>query len=190
MRRLHAQLPHAVVGGAIECAPGDLLNWSFYVCDFSRYGLPFAAGPRDWVSDVNVCYKRRAVEATREVWAERFSEPQVHWFLKARGETLFLSPEPVVVYRTPYRSLLGVLPERFHWGRLFGCIRARHSSAAARIARALLGPLIPLRLFARHALAQTRRGRGLRYLAAAPIVLALLCAWTAGEVWGDITGEP
>src|SRR5262249_56189997 len=33
--RLHEQ-PYGVIGGAIECAHADLLNWAFYVCDFSR----------------------------------------------------------------------------------------------------------------------------------------------------------
>ena len=40
--RLHQQ-PYAVIGGAIEPARGDLLNWAFYVCDFGRYGLPFTS---------------------------------------------------------------------------------------------------------------------------------------------------
>jgi hypothetical protein len=189
MLRLHRELPHAVIGGAIECASPDLLNWAFYACDFSRYGLPFEGGPRTWVSDVNVCYKRAALEATRDLWRERFHEPEVHWRLLERGQTLYLSPAAVVDYRTPYASLAALLPERFQWGRLFGCIRARQLSTLARCKFVAAGPILPLVLFWRHAQVQLRRGEGGRFLRAAPLMLPLLAAWTAGEVCGYLTGH-
>jgi hypothetical protein len=187
MARLHAELPHAVMGGAIESASTDNLNWAFYACDFSRYAPPFEAGPREWVSDVNVCYKRRALELTRDLWQARFHEPEVHWRLMQQGETLYLTPEAIVDYKTPYTSVLGVLPERFQWGRLFGYIRARNVSPLARLKFIAAGPLLPLVLFKRHADAQTKRGQGARFWRAAPVMLPLLCAWSAGEVWGYIT---
>ncbi len=190
MTRLHETLPHGVIGGAIECAPGDLLNWAFWACDFSRYGLPFTSGTRDWVSDVNVCYKRRCMDMTRDIWEERFNEAKVHWTLKERGESLFLTNEAVVDYRTPYTSLLGVLPERFHWGRLFGCVRANHVSLPTRLRMILTGPVIPFALFLRHGRVQAGLGNGGRFLLAAPLMLPLLMAWSAGEVWGYITRSP
>jgi hypothetical protein len=187
MARLHAELPHAVMGGAIESASTDALNWAFYACDFSRYAPPFDAGPREWVSDVNVCYKRRALEQTRDLWQARFHEPEVHWRLLQQGETLYLTPEAVVDYKTPYTSLLGVLPERFQWGRLFGYIRARNVTAAARLKFIAAGPVLPFVLFARHAAAQRARGQGPRFWRSAPLMLPLLMAWSAGEVWGYVT---
>ena len=72
--RLHRELPNRVIGGAIEGAPTGLLNWAFYVCDFGRYGLPFEQHTAEWVSDVNVSYKRSAVEETRHLWCERFRD--------------------------------------------------------------------------------------------------------------------
>lgn len=189
MVRLHRE-PYGAIGGAIECAPTDLLNWAFYACDFTRYALPFESGPRDWISDVNVCYKRETLESVRDLWEERFNEARVHWALRERGETLFLTSEAVVEYQTPYTSLLGVLPERFHWGRLFGHVRAKHVSPAARAAFVLAGPLIPLRLFVRHGRAQSAKGQFGRFVKAAPIMLALLTAWTSGEVWGYVTKKP
>lgn len=188
--QLHTALPAVAIGGAIECAPGDLLNWAFYVCDFSRYGLPFAPGPRRWISDVNVSYKRRAMDETRDLWATRFNEARIHWALQERGETLWLADELVVDYQTPYTSLPGVLPERFHWGRLFGHVRARHLGPLTRAGHIVLGPLIPLVLLARHARTQARRGNLGRFVVAAPLVVSLLAAWTLGEVVGYITGEP
>jgi len=190
MVRLHESLPHAVIGGAIESTSRDSLNWAFYACDFSRYSLPFESGPRDWVSDVNVCYKRRALEQTRELWQDRFSEPRVHWALQEAGETLYLSSEVVVDHETGYASLARVLPERFHWGRLFGYQRARHVSSSQRLRYAVLGPILPPLLLFRHGRTQRRKGHFGRFLRAAPIMLLLLTAWTAGEVWGTITRKP
>ncbi len=187
--RLHA-LPHGAIGGAIECAPGDLLNWAFYVCDFSRYGLPFESGPRRWISDVNVSYKRKMMDDTRSIWNTRFNEAMVHWALLERGETLYLSSDLVVDYRTPYTSLAGVLPERFHWGRLFGHVRAKKMSVLVRLGHILLGPLIPFVLLVRHGLTQHQKGNFGRFLRAAPTIAVLLAGWTTGEVCGYITKRP
>jgi hypothetical protein len=190
MVRLHRQLPNGAIGGAIECARKDVLNWAFYACDFSRYALPFDSGARTWVSDVNVCYKRKAIESTKDIWHERFNEARVHWALQDRGETLWLASEVVVDYRTPYDSLGAVLPERFHWGRLFGHVRAKYVSLPRRLAYVATGPVIPLVLFVRHGMTQKRKGRFGQFLKAAPTMLMLLSAWTSGEVWGYITKRP
>ena len=48
--RLHGELGHAVIGGAIENGLDRMLNWAVYFCDFGRYQLPFAAGRREYVS--------------------------------------------------------------------------------------------------------------------------------------------
>ena len=187
--RLH-EMPHGAIGGAIECAPGDLLNWGLYVCDLGRYGFPFESGLRRWISDVNVSYKRKVIDDTRFIWHTRFNEAMVHWALLERGETLYLSSDLVVDYRTPYTSLAGVLPERFHWGRLFGHVRAKRMSGFARLGHIVLGPLIPLVLLVRHGLTQHQKGHFGRFLRAAPTIAVLLAGWTSGEVWGYITKRP
>lgn len=187
--RLHATIPFGVIGGAIEPVPSSLLNWAFWVCDFSRYGLPFDSGPARWVSDVNVSYKRAALEQTRHLWQDRYQEPVVHWALVEAGDTLYLSAELVVDHQLHPLRLLPLLPQRFDWGRLFGSIRARHLGVISRLALVLMGPVIPLVVLARHGRAQARRDDTLRFIAAVPILLVLLAAWTAGELWGIITGR-
>jgi hypothetical protein len=141
--RLHAAAP-AVIGGAIANGIDRMLNWAVYFCDFGRYEPPIAPGPAPWVSDVNVVYKRRALEATRELWAERYHETTVHWALLRAGETLYLSPEPLVHQHRAGLRLGELLRERFHWGRLFagvddgpaGAARARRAAAARAAVRA------------------------------------------------------
>lgn len=184
--RLHRD-DHAVIGGAIEGARAGLLNWAFYVCDFGRYGLPFESGPATWVSDVNVTYKRRVIDETRDLWKERFREPVVHWALLKRGESLFLSSELVVEHHRPPTRLGPLLLERFHWGRLFGHIRAMHVGLARRAVYIASGPLLPPLLLARHGRTQYRKGNLARFVPAIPATAMLLVAWTAGEVWGCVT---
>jgi hypothetical protein len=181
--------PYGVIGGGVECAPTNLLNWAFYVCDFGRYGLPFQSGPATWVTDINVSYKRKTLEETRELWKERFREPIVHWALLQKGETLYLSSDVVVEHLRPEVTLAELLPERFHWGRLFGHIRALHMSVPKRMACALLGPFIPFLLLVRHGRTQMKKGNFDRYLRAAPAAAALTFAWTTGEVWGYLTNR-
>lgn len=185
--RLHAALPNGVIGGAIDPLPSRLLEFAIHVCDFTRYTSPFVPGPREWVSDVNVVYKRRVLDQTRELWCERYQEPVVHWSLQKAGEALYLSDELVVLHRRTPAPLSTLAHERFHWGRLFGAIRGRSMSAVSRLVFALSSPLIPFVLLARHARAQAAKGRLGRVLAALPALLFLLVTWTAGEVAGVVT---
>ena len=189
--RLHAETGKPVIGGAIECKePVGLLNWAFYVTDFGRYGRPFESGAAEWVSDVNVTYSRKTLEDTRHLWKERFREPVVHWFLIERGDELLLSNELVVDHVRPPATLARLLPERFHWGRLFGHIRAVHLPAWKRWGYVLTSPAIPPVLWVRHFLTQASKGRALRYIAALPYVMILTVFWTLGEAWGTITKRP
>lgn len=189
--RLHQTTGRNVIGGAIDCKePVGDLNWAFWVTDFGRYGRPFETGPVGWVSDVNVTYSRKALEATRHLWKDRFHEPVVNWHLISLGEELLLSNELVVEHVRPPATLARLLPERFHWGRLFGHIRVRHFTPLQRIAYIAAAPLIPVSLWIRHGVMQARKGRGLRYLRVLPLVMILTTAWTLGEVWGYVTRRP
>ncbi len=189
--RLHREHDFTVIGGAVECGIDRNLNWAVYFCDFSRYQLPFSAGPRPYVTDVNIAYKREALMAVRELWEGRYHETTVNWALTKNGQTLFLSPEMIVRQVREHMTLGRVLHERFDWGRLFAYTRARECTTLQRTAYALLSPVLPLLLFARHALTQlNKRIRLGRFLLASPLVLLLLIAWSLGELLGYLTGRP
>lgn len=186
---LHA-LPYGVIGGAIQNGRDRLLNWAVYFCDFSRYQLPFEPGVRSYVSDVNICYKRAAVDATRSLWADRYHETTVHWELARLGETLFLAPSMVVDQMREGLALPSLVRERFDWGRLFAYTRAREVSRSRRLTLAVLSPLLPAVLFVRHAMNQVHKRAALgSFLVASPLVFLLLLSWSAGEMVGYLTGE-
>lgn len=190
MRALHAQFPHLVIGGPIGTTARDTLNWAFYACDFTRYAPPLEPGPREFVSDVNLCYKREALALTREIWSETYNEAKVHWALAARGEALYLNDAPVVWHCSRYERLWPLVKERFDWGRLFGAARALHDSVSRRVLLVAASPFVVPMLWARLArVHMAKPDSRLRFVRASPVVLALQAAWIAGEAWGVVSGR-
>jgi len=188
--RLHREHEFTVIGGAVECGIDRNLNWAVYFCDFSRYQLPFTAGPRPYVTDVNIAYKREALMAVRGLWEGRYHETTVNWALTKNGHTLFLSPQMIVRQVSGHMTLGRVLHERFDWGRLFAYTRARECTTLQRTGYALLSPALPLLLFVRHVRTQLhKRVRLGRFVLASPLVL-LLVSWALGEALGYLTGRP
>ena len=166
------------------------LNWAVYFCDFGRYQRPFVPGPREYVSDVNVVYKRTALEQTRDIWRVSYHEPLVHWALDRAGATLFLTPELVVVQMRDGLRIGALLRERVAWGRLFGSLRVRGASTGRRLGLVLASPLVPGVLFLRLLRDRLMRRVSLSQLArAVPVTVALLAALVLGEVIGVVSGD-
>lgn len=189
--RLHKEHDYSVIGGAVECGIDRNLNWAVYFCDFSRYQLPFSAGERPYVTDVNIAYKRSALMEVRELWKDRYHETTVHWALMRNGHALFLSPTMIVRQVREHMTLSRVLNERSDWGRLFAYTRVKECTILQRIGYTLLSPALPLQLFVRHALAQLKKRVHLHeFVLASPLVLLLLASWSLGEMRGYLTGKP
>ena len=186
---LHARMPNAVIGGAVALGKEAVLNRAVFLCDFGRYAPPYDPGPRDYVTDVNVCYKRGALDRTRELWRERYHETTVHWALQRDGEVLWLAGEPVVRQVRDHLVLGDMLRERYAWGRLFAVTRARESSLGTRIARALMSPLLPVIMWLRISRGLIHRREFWRSVKAKPAALLLLSAWAAGEAAGYLTAR-
>jgi hypothetical protein len=183
--RLHAELPHAAIGGAIENGCDRVLNWAVYFCDFGRYQLPLVAGRRTYVSDVNICYKRRALEQTRNLWEEMYHEPTVNGALAAAGEALFLTPDMVVDQVRGRLRPLSLLGERVAWGRLFGGRRVAGAGRLRKAILAALSPLLPALLLFRLVRDRlVKRSSLWPFVKALPWVCVLVSAWSLGEASG------
>ena len=188
--RLHRELPHAVIGGSVENGVDRLANRAVYFCDFSRYQRPFEAGPAHWVTDVNVTYKRAALDSTRDLWKHRYHEPIVHNALAARGETLFLTPALVVFQHRTQTAPARLLSERLHWGRLFAYTRVKQANLGMRLLYLLATPIIPVIMFARIARQQAVKRHLKSFLPVSPAVFLLLAVWATGEAVGYATARP
>lgn len=183
--------PHAAIGGAVEKRePDTTLNWAVYLCDFSRYMNPVRRGPAFYLTDCNVSYKRAALQKIAEVWAGAFHETAVHSALRARGETLWLSPD-ILVYQQRDLRLGPALRERYAFGRLFAAIRVAGQPAARRLIYVVFTPILPALLLGRATMNVLRKGRHAGSLLRALPAMALLASvWSFGEFVGYLTGRP
>lgn len=186
----HAQ-PHAAIGGVIDNGVDRPLNWALYYCDFGRYGNPLTSGEAEYVSDVNVSYKREALMAIRDVWREAYHETTVHWALRSRGETLYLDPRLVVHQHRPAITWLQAYRERFEWGRVFAETRVSDVSFGRRLFYAVGAPALPVVLLLR-VWKQMRRQclASRRIIQTLPVAGVLLTGWTLGELIGYVAGPP
>lgn len=187
MVSLHDRTPNVVIGGAIESGAVGILRWAVYFCDFGRYEPPLESGDAEYVSDVNICYKRAELEAVRPLWEARYQEATVNWGLRREGLRLYLSDQPrVVEERGPVR-LWPLLAERVHWGRTFGNVRGRESARAVSVGRAVLAPLVPAILLWRHLQKQRAVQRRVwRFARVLPATLLLMLCWSLGEAIGEL----
>jgi hypothetical protein len=183
--------PFEVIGGAIENGVDAPLNWAWYYCDFGRYGRPLADGEIEFVSDVNVAYKRDALMAISDVWCEAYHETSVHWAMKKRGIKLVLDEKMVVYQQRPKLSFGKVWKERIEWGRIFAETRVKKINNFRRLLLIATIPFLPTLLLARTVDNMRRQkktvGQIIRIL---PLTFLLLLGWSFGELIGYVFGEP
>ena len=183
--------PYEVIGGAIENGVDNPLNRAWYYCDFGRYGRPFTSGEVNYVSDVNVAYKRHALMTVWDVWREAYHETTVHWALRTRGMKLFLDERMLVYQQRPRLTLGKVFRERIAWGRVFAETRVNACSIWKRFMFIVGAMLLPPLLFVRVIRHMLRQKRTLRQMATTlPLVFLLLLGWSFGELVGYVMGEP
>jgi hypothetical protein len=183
--------PYDVIGGAVENGVDQSLNRAWYYCDFGRYGRPFKPGEVSYLSDVNLAYKREALIAIRDVWAEAYHETTVHRALQKQGKRLFLDIRPVVYQNRPQLTMRQVLSERIAWGRVFAEERCKEILSLNRFLFAAGSLLLPLLLFVRSFQHMRRQKQPARAMfSTLPIVFLLLIGWSVGELLGYLTGEP
>ncbi|MBA3254597.1 MAG: hypothetical protein H0T67_10120 [Burkholderiaceae bacterium] len=182
---LHDSLPHAAVGGAIESGAEGIVRKAVFFCDFGRYEQPVPNSDAEYLSDINICYKRTALEGVRSLWEQRYQEATVNWALRRQG--LHLSAQPRVVQQREALSLRQALTERVQWGRTFGQVRGRTTSRSSCILRVAAAPLLPPLLLLRHIRKQLSLGRRpWSFVSVMPATIVLLLFWTIGEAIGEL----
>jgi hypothetical protein len=185
------QQPYAVIGGLIDNGIDKPLNWALYYCDFGRCGSPRSSGVSEYVSDVNVTYKRNALETVSGLWRDAYHETTVHWALQSRGEKLFLDSRLRVYQHRPAISLRQAYRERIEWGRVFAETRVASFSVWARLLYAAGTPALPAILFLRVLRHMIRQRRTINQITrAAPFAACLLIGWALGELAGYLMGKP
>lgn len=181
----------AVVGGAVENAMDRPLNWAAYYCDFGQFENPVPSGPAEWVTDINISYKREALLSVQNLWQKSFHEPTVNGALASRGELLILNPRQIIYETRTNLRLLPALVERFVWGRSFAGVRAQQSGSLKRWMLAALSWMIPFVRGRRIVTRSLQRNRHVKQmLTALPAICLLETFWALGEFVGYVTARP
>lgn len=184
---LHDSMPHAAIGGAIESGAVGTLRSAAFFCDFGRYEPPLEDRDVEYLSDINICYKRAALESVRALWEHRYQEATVNWALRRQGLRLHLADKPRVVEQRGPMHLWTALTERVHWGRTFGYVRGREVSRMACLLRAVAAPLVPVVLLWRHLRKQFRiRREATLLIRALPATFGFMLFWSIGEMIGEL----
>ena len=178
---------HPLIGGVVENGnPGSRTGWAYYFTEFNHW-MPGAAP--GFVADLPACamtMKRGLFEQYGPFMSGAYcSDTTFVWRLAAAGIRPFLDPRIRLRHLNPHR-LGSVLRHGIHHGRAFARVRSRWSPGARGPAlRALTSPLLPGLLFGRAAVRAARSPVGIaRFAAAAPLTLAVMTAWSAGECAG------
>lgn len=179
----------AVIGGAVvNVAPGTI-NKALFYCDYGRYSPPFEEKEAEYLTDINLCYSRKALEETRSVWGERYLEASVHWTLRDNGGLLLLSPKPTVLHERGKAPLSRIISERLHWGRIYGITRAARWTKGRALVAAAASVVLPLLLLVRHTKAMSEKGvKGGEIAKTVPGMMVVLPFWCLGEAMGYIQG--
>jgi hypothetical protein len=187
---LHAALPHAVIGGAIENANDSVINWALFFGDAGRYQEPVPEGPAAFVSDVNVSYKRAPLFSVAETWRERYHETGLHDALRRQGHVLWLARDLVVRQDRGQIALREAVRERYAWARLYAGRRAAEVGPITRVTLALGSPALGPVLFLRQSRTTWARRRHRRpFLRSALILLVMNVVRSAGEFVGYVSGR-
>jgi len=182
------KLSHGVIGGAVEHEGKGILNWAVYFLDFGRYQLPLSEQPVEYLTDVNVSYKREALESIREIWSDEYNEVAVHGALAKKDVLLWQRPQIVVSEDRGELSFSELIKERFAWGRLFGCMRERQMTLKSRLLYIFLSPGIPVVLLARMIANVFNKQRNWgQFIVSLPLTVVLTSIWCIGELFGYIT---
>lgn len=180
-----------VTGGGMDNARRDrAVDWAAY---FSEYGffssLRDPAGPTSappLLTGANVAYAR-SVADTVTAWATAGEwENVAHQRLAAAGRVLRFAPDAVILQNRSY-AFGAFCVDRYEHGLDYARTRLAVEGVGRRWVLLAATPVLPFLLTMRVARAAAR-GRWGHFLAALPVTLAFLGAWSLGEAAGYVAG--
>lgn len=179
------QNPYAAVGGSVEkLTPDTVLDWAIYFADYLRYMNPLREGSVSALTDLNVSYKRTALDKIASVWQTEFHENTVHGELLKGGEILWISPNIVVQQKRNF-SFRQAIQDRYTFGNILAKTRIEHATTSQRMKFILFSILIPFVQIARTITQVLSKRRWLgKYLIAFPYLVLLAFVWGFGEFLG------
>ena len=181
--------PWGAVGPVVANAnPGNPFGDAAYYMGYGRWADVISPGEIDDVPGHNSSYKRSVLlDHSSELSALLEVETILHWRLRTMGYRLYLEPAARTNHHNP-SSLVFLLKQSFHYGRLFAAARAREWPGGRRALYTAAAVLIPVvRLW--RVVRQMRRTIGAGRLARVlPALVIGLIASAFGELIGYAWG--
>lgn len=187
----HRTYPDPAIGGAVENGSSKrLVDWAVYICEYSKFMLPFPSGPGTDLPGPNVSYKRDILKKLcsdlieRGVW-----ENVLHERLLSAGMRLRMDPS-IVVYHAKTFGCWEFLAQRYYFGRSFAAGRVAQATLLNRAFFVGISPfLLPLFLwrYARCFYGKQRFGK--EFIKALPLLVIFALAWSVGEFFGYAFGD-
>ncbi len=182
-----AHSPYGVIGGPVENASNRILDWAFYLAEYTAAIPPLPEGETDAVPGNNAAYRRSVLPLADSAWAslwENFLQQE----LRRRGVRFFLNPAMLIHHKKRFR-LGEMLAQRFYYSRSLAAMRGTRMGAAGRLLRAAASLVLPLVLLWRVVFNLARKRRNVKeFLVGLPAIALFVVAWAAGDVAGYLAG--
>jgi GT2 family glycosyltransferase len=181
---------YSVIGGAVENgSPARLIDWAVFLCEYSGFMPPIAAGETEFITGNNTSYQRSVIEQVDESLKRDYWE----YFLQAelkRMDVKFLSVPSLVISHKKEFGFFYFLSQRFHYSRSFAAMRKRKSSVAEQISYLLYTPVLPFHLIWRIARNVKRKKRNRKeFFLSLPLLLIFMGSYALGELAGQLFGS-
>lgn len=178
------------VGGPVDNAMRErATDWAAFLCEYSGYLPPQAAGETDDLPGMNIAYRREILdEADRDELSKGFWESTVHARVLAAGKTFLRVPGTVIEHRKSF-GFRYFMAQRFHYSRHFAGTRFLRTQRARRLLYAVVSLALPALVLLRVSKRVLRRPPYRRpLLRAAPALACFVVAWGLGETVGYLLG--
>jgi glycosyltransferase involved in cell wall biosynthesis len=178
----------AVGGPVVDNGYRRLRDWVVYFCEYNGYLPPFAPGETQVLNGANIAYRRQLLLRHQHLLGQGYWEATLHPELLAQGVKFGSLPQMWVRHCGPF-DFGYYLRQRYWFSRAFAGARAQKLPASRRAAYVAAAPVIPALLLARMASRVfAKRCRVGRFLASSPLIAVALLAYVAGEWVGYLAG--
>lgn len=178
----------AVGGPVLDNNYRRLRDWVVYFCEYNGY-LPPAPDAETWdLNGANIAYRRELLLKHERSLEGGYWEATLHPILLAEGVKFRSLPQMIVRHCGPF-GFLYYLRQRYWFSRAFAGARAARLPLARRALYLAAAPVVPALLWARMA-ARVWRKRCRRgwFAASLPLIAVALTAYVAGEWVGFLAG--
>ena len=189
LTQAHRDHPHVpAIGGAVTLRSGaSTFDWGVYLSEYALFAPPVDEGGSPQLSSANLSYKRRALDAERDLLEAGYWEAAIHDRWLRAGRALHLS-SAVVIFQNGM-SAGDALRMRFHTARSYAAERLRHDPLR-RLVYTVGSPLLVIVATWRIARLTRRKRLTRQFWRAFGWIVVLNIAWSAGELVGYVAGAP